>query len=237
VGGPVAVLARGRRQAARLGGAALGDGFLRLAPTTVPAHYRGLWALLETLADAGRGAAASGVLVNRANPGFVAYAEAVAAGRGGRTAEAAAAVTQGDADLAHADWWRHLGRRLAAEAALVDGWGEPVAWLREAAGRRLPGTAGPRGVRVPRKGRGDADVPPALRALGVTSREAEVLALVGEGLSNREIAARLYLSPRTVEKHVESLQRKTGIAGRARLAVFAAAGDRWPARQPGSGGP
>jgi DNA-binding NarL/FixJ family response regulator len=67
----------------------------------------------------------------------------------------------------------------------------------------------------------------------VTSREAEVLGLVGEGLSNREIAARLYLSPRTVEKHVENLQRKTGIAGRARLAVYAVAGattDWRPAR-------
>ena len=40
-----------------------------------------------------------------------------------------------------------------------------------------------------------------------------MLALVGEGLSNREIAASPYLSPRTVEKHVESLQRNTGIAG------------------------
>jgi DNA-binding CsgD family transcriptional regulator len=228
-------------------------GFLRLAPTTAPAHYRGLWALLETLADAGRGAAAcaevvaSGVLVNRINRGFLAYAEAVEAGRAGRPAEAAAAVARGEAELDHADWFRQLGRRLLAGAALAGGWGEPVAWLREAATvfqasghPRLAAACraqlGRAGAPVPRKGRGEAAVPPALRGLGVTSREAEVLGLVGEGLSNREIAARLYLSPRTVEKHVESLQRKTGITGRARLAVFAAgatAVDWRPARQLG----
>jgi hypothetical protein len=30
-------------------------------------------------------------------------------------------------------WYRHYARRLAAEAALADGWGEPAPWLREAA--------------------------------------------------------------------------------------------------------
>ena len=39
----------------------------------------------------------------------------------------------------------------------------------------------------------------------MTAREAEVLELVGGRLSNKDIAARLYLSPRTVEKHVASL--------------------------------
>ena len=68
----------------------------------------------------------------------------------------------------------------------------------------------------------------------MTSREAEVLGLLGEGLSNREIATRLYLSPRTVEKHVESLQRKTGIVGRRRLAVYAAAGATTDWRPPRS---
>ena len=39
-----------------------------------------------------------------------------------------------------------------------------------------------------------------------------MLGLVADGLANKEIAARLYLSVRTVEKHVESLLRKTGCA-------------------------
>ena len=55
--------------------------------------------------------------------------------------------------------------------------------------------------------------------LGVTTREADVLRLVAEGLANREIAARLHVSPRTVEKHVESLLRKTGARSRTELAA------------------
>ena len=44
-----------------------------------------------------------------------------------------------------------------------------------------------------RRGRGDSDVPSALRGLGVTSREMDVLRLVAGGLSNGDIAQRLYL--------------------------------------------
>jgi DNA-binding NarL/FixJ family response regulator len=40
---------------------------------------------------------------------------------------------------------------------------------------------------------------------------------VAEGLTNKQIAARLNLSPRTVEKHVESLLRKTGAPSRTGL--------------------
>jgi DNA-binding CsgD family transcriptional regulator len=60
-----------------------------------------------------------------------------------------------------------------------------------------------------------------LAELHVTQREAEVLALVRQGLSNKEIAACLFVSPRTVEKHIESLLRKTGTETRARLAHLA----------------
>jgi DNA-binding NarL/FixJ family response regulator len=65
-------------------------------------------------------------------------------------------------------------------------------------------------------------VAPALAQLGVTSREAEVLALIGQGLSNREVAERLYLSPRTVEKHVEHLAAKLGTRSRIQLVAYAA---------------
>jgi len=54
---------------------------------------------------------------------------------------------------------------------------------------------------------------------GVTDREADVLRLVIAGLANKEIAAALRLSPRTVEKHVENLLRKTGARSRLELAV------------------
>ncbi|HTU08973.1 MAG TPA: LuxR C-terminal-related transcriptional regulator, partial [Trebonia sp.] len=55
----------------------------------------------------------------------------------------------------------------------------------------------------------------------VTAREADVLRLVTGGLSNKQIAVLLHLSPRTVEKHVESLLRKTG--ARSRTGLVAAA--------------
>jgi DNA-binding CsgD family transcriptional regulator len=67
------------------------------------------------------------------------------------------------------------------------------------------------------------DMPGALRACGVTPREHEVLGLLVFRLGNKDIAARLHISPRTVEKHVASLLGKTGQADRARLIDYAAA--------------
>ena len=56
---------------------------------------------------------------------------------------------------------------------------------------------------------------------GLTSREQEVLALVAAGCSNQEIADRLVLSIRTVQRHVENIYTKTGARGRAAASVFA----------------
>jgi len=56
---------------------------------------------------------------------------------------------------------------------------------------------------------------------GLSEREVEVLAALGEHLSNAQIASRLQLSVRTVETHVSSLLRKLGVADRRALAALA----------------
>jgi predicted ATPase/DNA-binding CsgD family transcriptional regulator len=58
----------------------------------------------------------------------------------------------------------------------------------------------------------------------LSERELEVVALVAAGLANRAIAEKLFLSPRTVEKHVEHVMDKLGIGSRAEIAA-------WHARQ------
>jgi DNA-binding NarL/FixJ family response regulator len=60
---------------------------------------------------------------------------------------------------------------------------------------------------------------PALNAL--TEREREVMALVGAGLSNHEIAQRLVLSPATAKTHVSRLMTKLAVRDRAQLVILA----------------
>ncbi|NQE33100.1 response regulator transcription factor [Microcoleus asticus] len=62
---------------------------------------------------------------------------------------------------------------------------------------------------------------PSQNAPSLTQRERQVLDLLTEGLSNIQIGSRLNLSPRTVEKHVSSLFRKTDSNNRAELVRFA----------------
>ncbi|WP_231514439.1 LuxR family transcriptional regulator [Mycobacterium sp. URHB0044] len=65
---------------------------------------------------------------------------------------------------------------------------------------------------------------PALRQaaepLPLTNREREIVTLLGEGLSNRDIAARLILSVRTVEDHIYKAMTKTGTTSRDELAAL-----------------
>jgi len=64
-------------------------------------------------------------------------------------------------------------------------------------------------------------VAPAAYPGGLSAREVEVLRLVARGLTNPQIAQELFISPRTVDRHLNSIYRKLGIGSRAAAARFA----------------
>jgi DNA-binding CsgD family transcriptional regulator len=169
----------------------------------------------------------------RWNRQFVEWSKAILLGRDGDIEGANAAA---QAALRHAATYamaRHLSLRLASEAAIDDGWGDPVSWLRTAEEYFHQLTISPvssacrsllRQVGAPvwQRRAGTEEVPEELRAIGVTVREHEVLQLMVERLTNKAIANRLHISPRTVEKHVASLIIKAEVADRIELSDFAA---------------
>ncbi|MFQ5401582.1 MAG: response regulator transcription factor [Anaerolineae bacterium] len=63
--------------------------------------------------------------------------------------------------------------------------------------------------------------PQAANLDALTRREQGILALLGEGLSNKAIAARLYLSVRTIEGHIANLYAKLGVHSRTEAALIA----------------
>src|SRR5262245_7353405 len=65
------------------------------------------------------------------------------------------------------------------------------------------------------------DPTPPRELTTLTEREREVMALVGAGLSNEEIATRLFVSPATAKTHVSRAMVKLGARDRAQLVVFA----------------
>ena len=69
---------------------------------------------------------------------------------------------------------------------------------------------------------------PPLPALGLSRREWEVASLVAEGMSNGEIARRLYISPRTAQSHVGHVLDKLALQNRTQLAAWMADHRRGP---------
>jgi DNA-binding NarL/FixJ family response regulator len=126
-------------------------------------------------------------------------AEALLAGGGSRD-QAAAALTQA---------WTFAGglgaRPLAAE-------------IESLARRSRIGLAAPSGGREPEQPA--APLAPA-DEFGLTPREREVLAMVAEGRTNRQIAEALFISDKTASVHVSNILGKLGVANRAEAAAVA----------------
>jgi DNA-binding CsgD family transcriptional regulator len=215
-----------------------GAELLLSSPAAIAPPFLGLWPLLGALLRHDVAEAAARVRAAHATRHLVVgsllgYADAIAAGRAGRRGAAEAAFTAADERMGPlVAWLRQHARRVTAQAAIEDGWGDPVGWLREAVGyfagrgddriaAACRGLLRQAGAPVPRQHPGNVALPGQLRALGITEREADVLRLAAAGLGNKEIAEAMFLSPRTVEKHVASVLAKTGLR-RSQLAGYAA---------------
>jgi DNA-binding CsgD family transcriptional regulator len=121
--------------------------------------------------------------------------------RGARILAAADVFAALTAERAHRPAYSEAeaSRTLEAEAGLD---GDAVACVLAAAGRRPAAS-------------------PAGWPAELTGREVEVLRLIARGRSNREVAELLFISPKTVGRHIENLYRKIGVSSRAAAAVFA----------------
>jgi DNA-binding NarL/FixJ family response regulator len=62
--------------------------------------------------------------------------------------------------------------------------------------------------------------PTTAGASGLTTRQAEVARLVAEGLTNAEVAERLFISHRTVTTHLENIYRELGLGSRTALTRY-----------------
>jgi DNA-binding CsgD family transcriptional regulator len=155
---------------------------------------------------------------------LLAAAEAVAVGVRGQRAAATVAMRSALLDLALNPFVHAVVARMVAPRAMADGWGEPTEWLTsalatfESCGLSHPADACRAALR-------HAAVAGGGHPAGISAREWDVLALVAEGLPNRAIAQRLFLSSRTVEKHVERLLAKTGSSNRSQLVSYALRSD------------
>jgi DNA-binding NarL/FixJ family response regulator/tetratricopeptide (TPR) repeat protein len=109
------------------------------------------------------------------------------------------------------------GQTREARTALVEAAASyeymEASWDLARAGKLLRGLSIRRGVGGPRRR-------PKFGWGALTDTEKTVAGLVAEGLSNPAIAARLYLSPRTVQGHVSSILGKLGVASRVQLAAI-----------------
>ncbi len=139
-----------------------------------------------------------------------------------------ALMLAGDARAA-ATAWQALGCHYEAADALADS--REASDLRESLEQLTALGAHPRALQVARSLRhlGEREIPRGPRATtranraGLTAREMEIAALVASGLANSDIAARLVLSPKTVDHHVSSVLAKLAVPSRRHVGAAAIA--------------
>jgi DNA-binding NarL/FixJ family response regulator len=109
--------------------------------------------------------------------------------------------------LDQADYDAHLAalRDSMGDAAFEQAWAQGAALSIDEA------------VTYALRGRGERKRP-ATGWNSLTRSELEVVRLVGQGLANKEIAAQLFVSPRTVQAHLTHIYTKLGVSSRVRLA-------------------
>jgi non-specific serine/threonine protein kinase len=105
-----------------------------------------------------------------------------------------------------------LARAALGEQAFAAAW---------AAGRQLSPQDAVNEARSELADTAPADTSGATLPCGITPRELEVLRLLRAGLTNREIGARLFISPRTAQTHVQHVYAKLGVDSRAAAAAYA----------------
>ena len=66
-----------------------------------------------------------------------------------------------------------------------------------------------------------SELPGAAEQYGLTPREVEVLCLVASGLTDAQVAEKLFISPRTVSKHLQSVYGKIQVNSRSAATLFA----------------
>ncbi|MBS0419302.1 MAG: AAA family ATPase [Proteobacteria bacterium] len=128
---------------------------------------------------------------------------------------------------AAADAWAALG--CPYERANMLGWygGEPEQREALSVFEQLGATPAAQALRKQMRARGIQGIPRGSRVStrldphGLTKREAEILQLVAQGLRNSAIAAKLFLSTKTVDHHVSAILTKLGVPSRAEAAAMA----------------
>nr|BFF16548.1 hypothetical protein GCM10025730_00690 [Promicromonospora thailandica] len=131
--------------------------------------------------------------------------------------------------MAYGEWLRRENRRTQARGHLRGAYdsfaGMQAQAFAERARRELQAT----GEKAPRR--------PAPADRGLTAQESRIAHLAGDGLTNREIGARLFLSPHTVEWHLRKVFTKTGVSSRRQLGAVLRSGGMDPHRPDRVGGP